>query len=841
TGGTGTITWTVRLDSGTTPIFTTSGTASTASFSWDTSGVPAGAHTLRLTVQDGAGRTATATRNVTVAAGGTLRVAVTQPGADGATVSGTTWFVLWVENAAAGSKTYSLSVNGAVVATTNDTSSGPISIPWDTTKGGDGATTVIASARDSAGNTGSTPRVVNVANGRQLVASFTSPAEGATVSGNVTVGMSETGASGTPIVFTLTVDGVQIFNTSNTPGTATSASFNWNSNSVADGPHTLGLTVRDGAGHTATATRSVNVTTPPPLSVSFTSPAAGATVGGTITVSATAGPGTTGTLNWSVSVDDPRRPPDGTIVLCTPSGTATSISCSFDTTTVADGAHALTATVQDSTGRSGRATRSITVAQPSLTASITSPAEGTTVSGIVPIGMSEAGGTGTITWTLHLDGGTTPIFTTSGTASTITFNWDTSTVSSGIHRLDLTVQDGGGRTATTTRNVTVGSPGTIKVFITQPSTDGTTVSGTVWFTIWLENAATGTRNLTLSIDGTVVATTPTTSNGPISMPWNTAGASGGTHTATVSVRDAANNTGSANRTVVTQGPATLTASFTSPADGATVSGMVTVGMAASGASGTPISFTLSVDGGAPIFSNSGAATTASFGWNSNSVPNGAHTLNLTVQDGAGRTATATRNVTVTSPPPIGVQFTSPTEGATVGGTITVAASLSGGATAPFTWTVKVDNTTQIFTSTGSPTSISFAWNTATVADGPHTLNVSVQDSTGATASAVRNITVTQPSPSTIKVFITQPNADGATVRGTVWFTIWIENAAAGTKTFTMSVDGTTVGTTNATSNGPISMPWTTNGTPNGSHSVTISVRDSAGGTGSAVRVVNVAN
>src|SRR5205085_2218463 len=140
-GFTGTISWALRLDNGGNPIFTTSGTASTASFSWDTSGVPTGAHTLRLTVQDGAGRTATAIRTVTVAAGGTLRVAVTQPGADGATVSGTTWFVLWVENAAAGSKTYSLSVNGAVVGSTTDTSSGPISIAWDTTKVVDGSTT----------------------------------------------------------------------------------------------------------------------------------------------------------------------------------------------------------------------------------------------------------------------------------------------------------------------------------------------------------------------------------------------------------------------------------------------------------------------------------------------------------------------------------------------------------------------------------------------------------------------------------------------------------------------------------------------------------------------------
>jgi hypothetical protein len=266
-------------------------------------------------------------------------------------------------------------------------------------------------------------------------------------------------------------------------------------------------------------------------------------------------------------------------------------------------------------------------------------------------------------------------------------------------------------------------------------------------------------------------------------------------------------------------------------------------MSATNASGTPISFTLSVDGGSPVFSTSGTATTASFGWNSNSVPDGAHTLNLMVQDGAGRTANAVLHVTVFTPGPPAIQITSPAEGATVNGTITVAASLiTGGGTAPFTWTVKVDNTTQIFTSAGSARSISFAWNTTTVPDGPHTLNVSVQDSTGATASAVRNITVQQPPPSTIKVFITQPGADGATVSGTTWFTIWIENAAAGNRTFTMSVDGTAVGTpTNTTSNGPVSMPWTTNGTPNGSHSVTISVRDSVGGTGQAVRAVNVAN
>src|SRR5205085_7024650 len=116
--------------------------------------------------------------------------------------------------------------------------------------------------------------------------------------------------------------------------------------------------------------------------------------------------------------------------------------------------------------------------------------------------------------------------------------------------------------------------GTIRVFITQPGSDGTTVSGVVWFTIWLENAAAGNRTLTLTVDGVTADSTTTTSNGPISLAWNSTGASGGTHTATVSARDSAGNSGTANRTVVIAPTceAPIAAGFTSPAEGAMVSG-----------------------------------------------------------------------------------------------------------------------------------------------------------------------------------------------------------------------------------------------------------------------------
>ena len=148
----------------------------------------------------------------------------------------------------------------------------------------------------------------------------------------------------------------------------------------------------------------------------------------------------TGTITWTLRLDG------GSTPIFSTSGTASTASFNWDTSSVAPGAHQLQLTVQDGGGRTATATRNVTVAAP-LSASIPSPTEGATVSGTVPVNMSETGGTGTITWTLRLDGGTTPIFTTSGTASTITFNWDTSTVAPGTHRLDLTVQDGGGRTA----------------------------------------------------------------------------------------------------------------------------------------------------------------------------------------------------------------------------------------------------------------------------------------------------------------------------------------------------------------------------------------------------------
>ena len=88
-----------------------------------------------------------------------------------------------------------------------------------------------------------------------LAASFTSPAAGATVAGTVTVGLAASGGTA-PYTYRLSVDGAQVFSTTTA---ATSASFAWNTTTVANGSHALGLTVTDSASRSASATRGVTV------------------------------------------------------------------------------------------------------------------------------------------------------------------------------------------------------------------------------------------------------------------------------------------------------------------------------------------------------------------------------------------------------------------------------------------------------------------------------------------------------------------------------------------------------------------------------------------------------
>jgi len=93
------------------------------------------------------------------------KVIITQPKAQPtATVTGTTWIVLWVEGTSGAVNTFTLRVDGVQIATRTTTTRGPVSLPWTTTGVANGTHTLSGSVIDATGNTGSSASVTVLVN-----------------------------------------------------------------------------------------------------------------------------------------------------------------------------------------------------------------------------------------------------------------------------------------------------------------------------------------------------------------------------------------------------------------------------------------------------------------------------------------------------------------------------------------------------------------------------------------------------------------------------------------------------------------------------------------------------
>src|SRR5207245_2685265 len=203
---------------------------------------------------------------------------------NGATVSGT---VTVTASAAdnVGVAGVQFRVDGANIGA-EDTAA-PYSISIDANTEGNGPHTLAAVARDAAGNrTTSAPVTITVANDTTApTVSITSPANAATVSGTITVSANAADDIG--------VVGVQFFGDGASLGAEDATapySISFNTTGASNGLHTLTAVARDAAGNRTTSApvtiTVANDTTAP--TVSITSPAGGATVSGTITVTANA-------------------------------------------------------------------------------------------------------------------------------------------------------------------------------------------------------------------------------------------------------------------------------------------------------------------------------------------------------------------------------------------------------------------------------------------------------------------------------------------------------------------------------------------------------------------------
>jgi hypothetical protein len=262
---------------------------------------------------------------------------------DGATVSGAVVLHANATDDTTVSKVDFL-VDNALVGTAT---ASPWATSWDTTAVGNGAHAIVARATDGAGNTASSAAIsVTVNNGGVTTppptVAVVSPANGASVSGAVSISASASSSAGISHVDFL-VDGAQV-------GTSSSAPYglSWSSTTVPNGSHAISARAVDSTGQSATsATVNVNVsntvTSPPPVA-HITAPAAGATVSRTVSVTATA-TSSIGIARVEVSVD-------GALAS---TSTSAPYSFSWDTTGVANGSHTLTASAFDTAGASGSA------------------------------------------------------------------------------------------------------------------------------------------------------------------------------------------------------------------------------------------------------------------------------------------------------------------------------------------------------------------------------------------------------------------------------------------------------------------------------------------------------
>jgi len=361
-----------------------------------------------------------------------------------------------------------------------------------------------------------------------LIVTMTAPTSGSTVSGTVTVSASVS------IVGSLTVAGVQFkLDGANLGAQDASApySVSWNTTTASNGSHTLTAVATDALGLQFTSD-SVTVTvandiTPP--TVSITSPANGATVSGTITVSANAADNV-GVAGVQFRVDGANVGAEDTVA---------PYSISINTAGTSNGLHTLTAVARDAAGnRTSSALVTITVANDTTapTVSITSPANGATVSGTVTVTASATDNVGVAGVRFRVDGANVGA---EDTAAPYSISIDTTTAVNGLHTFTAVARDAAGnRTTSAPVTVTVANDTTAPtVSITSPAGGGT-VSGTISVTATASDNL-GVAGVQFLLDGAALGAEDTAA--PYAVSWNTTTTTNGSHTLTAVARDAAGN------------------------------------------------------------------------------------------------------------------------------------------------------------------------------------------------------------------------------------------------------------------------------------------------------------
>ena len=290
---------------------------------------------------------------------GSLFVTIASP-ASGSTISGT--ITVSASVGIVGSLTVGgvqFKLDGANLGA-EDTSA-PYSVSWNTAVASNGSHTLTAVARDLLGlRYSSDPVTVSVSNDKTPpTVTITAPANGATVSRTINVTANASDNVGV-VGVRFKLDGANL----GAEDTSAPYAVSWNTTATADGSHTLTATARDAAGNTTSASVTVKVSNAPPPdttppTVAITTPANGATVSGTINVTASAADNV-GVAGVQFLLDRVVRADVTTAPYSVP----------WDTTTASNGSHTLNAVARDAAGNTATsASVAVTVSNGSATVS----------------------------------------------------------------------------------------------------------------------------------------------------------------------------------------------------------------------------------------------------------------------------------------------------------------------------------------------------------------------------------------------------------------------------------------------------------------------------------------
>ena len=617
---------------------------------WNTTTSADGAHTVSATVTDGRGKTATDSVPVTVDN--------TPPATYLISPSAGNYFQGSLPDSAHADDAYGIasvqfqldgSPAGAPVATPDASGGGyTYSASLDISSLSKGSHTLTEVATDSAGNTSASAPVTFEVGVVPPQVSLSAPPDWTFARGTVQVTASPSGGT-EPYSLQFSVDGVA----AGSPVTSAPYSFRWDTTKLADGPHTLSVSLTDSDGTVASSAVVHQTVDNTPPSTYLISPAPGGYFDGTLAVSAHASDASgVGAVQFAIDGN-----PAGPLLVAPDTAGGYTYSASLDISKLALGQHTLTEIASDSAGNTTTTAPSIFTIAPAgaLQVKVAPPSDWTFARGTETVTASPAGGNGPYSVQFSVDGAATGSPVTSAPYS---FNWDTTKASDGTHALTAIVTDHDGDTATSLgvhQTVDNTPPST---FLISPAAGGY-VTGALAVSAHASDAS-GIATVQYQIDGSPAGTTLIAPDAPggytYSASLDISKLAPGKHILAEIATDNAGNTATSAPVSFGVGVGPGTVKITSPANA--TYGRKTVTVTATVTGGTPpFSGTLAVDGTPTTLLPTVTGSTLTFALDTTKLAAGSHSLAVTVTDGATLSSTSPAvSLTVDNAPPIAVMY-----------------------------------------------------------------------------------------------------------------------------------------------------------------------------------------